>query len=108
MMYYMYKERRFGYENDFKNIMRPAMFVMWLVIRAGAAVTYVSGLILSIISTIFVLTGIVYILTEGIAKGLIGFAIAYLLSPYGIQMFVIMILGLIQRIRENMKYYIYR
>ena len=22
MMYYMYKERRFGYENDFKNIMR--------------------------------------------------------------------------------------
>ena len=90
-----------------KILCAPAMAVMWLVIRAGMAVTYVSGLILSIISTIFVLTGIVYMFTEGIAKGLIGFAIAYLLSPYGIQMFVIMILGLIQRIRENMKYYIY-
>ena len=91
-----------------KILCAPVMAVMWLVIRAGVAVAYVSGLILSIISAIFVLIGIVYIFTEGIAKGLIGFAIAYLLSPYGIQMFVIMILGLIQRIRENMKYYIYR
>lgn len=91
-----------------KILCAPAMAVMWLVIWAGAAVTYVSGLMLSIISAIFVLIGIVYMFMEGIAKGLIGFAIAYLLSPYGIQMFVIMSLGLIQRIRENMKYYIYR
>ncbi len=37
-----------------KILCAPAMVVMWLVIRAGVAVTYVSGLILSIISAIAV------------------------------------------------------
>lgn len=91
-----------------KILCAPIMVLMWLVIKAGVAVTYVSGLILSFISVFFALIGTVYLFTEGIAKGLIGFVIAYLLCPYGLPMLVIMILGLIQRIRENMKYYIYR
>ncbi len=90
-----------------KILCAPIMLAMWFAIKLGVAVTYVSGLALGIMSGVFVIIGIVYMFTEGIVKGLIGFAIAYLISPYGLPMFAIMLLGVIHRLRENLKYVIY-
>ncbi|MDO5397978.1 MAG: CD1845 family protein [bacterium] len=90
-------------KNLLKILFAPIMALMWLAIKAGVAITYISGLALSIISGIIAVISIVYMFTGAVTNGLIGLAIAYLLSPYGIPMFAIMILGVIQRIRENLK-----
>lgn len=85
----------------------PAMVLMWIVIKIGAAITYVSGLALGIASGIIAVISIVYMFTGARVNGMIGLIIVYLLSPYGIPMFTIMMLGVVHRIRENLKYVIY-
>lgn len=90
-----------------KILCAPVMVLMWIAIKIGAAITYVSGLALGIISGIIAVISIVYMFTGARVNGLIGLVIAYLLSPYGIPMFTIMMLGVLHRIRENLKYVIY-
>ena len=84
------------------------MAVMWLVVKAGVAIGYVSSLALGIVSVIIALISVVYLLTGGITNGLIGLVIAYLASPYGIPTFAVMILGVVQRIRLGLQDCIYR
>ena len=91
-----------------KILFAPIMAVMWLVIKAGVAIGYVSSLALGIVSVIIALISVVYLLTGGITNGLIGLVIAYLVSPYGIPTFVVMILGVVQRIRLGLQDCIYR
>ncbi len=90
-----------------KILCAPVMALMWIVIKIGVAITYVSGLALGIISGIIAVISIVYMLTGTVMNGLIGLVIAYLLSPYGIPMFTIMLLGIIQRARVNLQNRIY-
>ncbi|MEE1048492.1 MAG: CD1845 family protein [Clostridia bacterium] len=90
-----------------KILFAPIMALMWIAIKIGSLMTYISGLALGIISGIIVVISIVYMLTGAGMNGFIGLVIAYLLSPYGISMFMIIMLGVIQRIRENLKYIIY-
>lgn len=90
-----------------KILCAPVMVLMWIAIKIGVAIIYVSGLVLGIISGIIAVISIVYMFTEARVNGLIGLVIAYLLSPYGIPMFTIMMLGMLHRIRENLKYVIY-
>ncbi|MGN0150011.1 MAG: CD1845 family protein [Clostridia bacterium] len=90
-----------------KILFAPVMVLMWIAIKIGVAITYVSGLALGIISGSIVVISIVYMFTGARVNGLIGLVIAYILSPYGIPMFIIMMLGAVHRIRENLKYIIY-
>ena len=83
------------------------MLLMWIAIKIGSLMTYISGLALGIISVIIAVISIAYMLTGAGMNGFIGLVIAYLLSPYGIPMFIIMMLGVIQRIGGNLKYIIY-
>lgn len=91
-----------------KILFAPIMAVMWLVIKAGVAISYVSSLALGIVSVIIALISVVYLLTGGVTNGLIGLVIAYLASPYGIPTFAVMILGVVQRIRLSLQDCIYR
>lgn len=90
-----------------KILCAPVMALMWIAIKIGVAITYVSGLVLGIISGIIAVISIMYMFTGAKVNGLIGLVIAYLLCPYGIPMFTIMMLGVVHRIRENLKYVIY-
>ena len=85
----------------------PVMALMWIAVKIGAAIAYISGLALGIASGIIAFISIVYMLTGTVRNGLIGLVIAYLLSPYGIPMFAIMMLGVVNRIRDDLKYVIY-
>lgn len=90
-----------------KILFAPIIALMWLAVKIGAAITYISGLALGIASGIIAFISIVYMLTGTVRNGLIGLVIAYLLSPYGIPMFTIMILGVIQKIKVNLQDRIY-
>ena len=91
-----------------KILFAPIMALMWIAIKAGVVFTYISGLVLGIVSGIIALISIVYLLTGGITNGLIGLVIAYLVSPYGIPTFAVMILGVVQKIRLGLQDCIYR
>lgn len=90
-----------------KLLFAPVIAIMWLAIKAGIAITYISGVALGIISGIFAIIGIAYLFAGSAANGVTGLVIAYLLSPYGIPMFTIMILGVIQKIKVNLQDKIY-
>lgn len=87
----------------FKIMVYPIIILLWAVIKLGSAITYISGLALGIVSGIFALTGLVFLITGSTVNGVIGLVLAYLFSPYGIPMFVIMILGFIQRLKDNLQ-----
>lgn len=87
-----------------KILFAPLLAAMWLTIKISSAVIYLSGLVLGIVSGIIAIIGLVYIVTGSMINGIIGLVIAYLLSPYGIPMLAIMLLGAVQRIRESLKY----
>ena len=91
-----------------KILFAPIMAVMWLVVKVGVAIGYISSLALGIVSVIIALISVVYLLTGGVTNGIIGLVIAYLASPYGIPMFAVMILGVVQRIRLGLQDCIYR
>ncbi len=91
-----------------KILFAPIMAVMWLVVKAGVAIGYISSLALGIVSVIIALISVVYLLTGGVTNGIIGLVIAYLASPYGIPTFAVMILGVVQRIRLGLQDCIYR
>lgn len=90
-----------------KILLAPIMALMWIAVKLGSIITYISGLALGIISGIIALISIAYMFTGSVWNGIIGLVIAYLLSPYGIPMFAIMTLGVIQRIRVNLQNRIY-
>ncbi len=90
-----------------KILFAPIIALMWLAVKIGALITYISGLALGIASGIIAAISIVYMLTGTVRNGIIGLVIAYLLSPYGIPMFTIMLLGIIQRARVDLQNRIY-
>lgn len=59
----------------------PVMALMWIAIKIGVAITYVSGLVFGIISGIIAVISIMYMFTGARVNGLIGLVIAYLLCP---------------------------
>ncbi|MDO5397135.1 MAG: CD1845 family protein [bacterium] len=91
-----------------KILFAPLIVLMWIAIKIGSLITYILGLALGILSGIIAVISIVYMFTGAGMNGFIGLVIAYLLSPYGIPMFAIMILGIIQRARVNLQSRIYR
>ncbi len=91
-----------------KILISPVLLLMKLITLMGSAVIYISGMALGIVSGIIAVIGLVYIVTGSVSNGIIGLVIAYLLSPYGIPMLVIMLLGAVQRTRENLKYMLSR
>lgn len=91
-----------------KILISPVLLLMKLITLMGSAVIYISGMALGIVSGIITVIGLVYILTGSVSKGIIGLVIAYLLSPYGIPMIAIILLGAVQRTRERLKYMLSR
>lgn len=90
-----------------KILLSPILGAMKLITIIGSIMIYISGMALGIISGIVAVIGVVYIVTGSVLNGIIGLVIAYLLSPYGIPMFAIMILGVIQRLRGSLHNLIY-
>lgn len=91
-----------------KIFISPVLLLMKLITLMGSAVIYISGMALGIVSGIIAVIGMVYIVTGSVLNGIIGLVIAYLLSPYGIPMLAIILLGAIQRMRESLKYMLSR
>ena len=83
-----------------KIIFAPVIFILWILIKIASIFTYISGLALGIISGITAVISLVYFMTGSVSNAIAGFILAYLLSPYGLPLFIIILL----RIAQNFKY----
>ena len=82
-----------------KLLLSPVSLLLAVLIKIGAVITSISAIFLNIAAGLFVLVGVWCITQGNYLNTAICFVIAFLASPYGIPMFVIRILGFLQRIR---------
>ena len=90
-----------------KIIFAPVIFILWILIKIASVFTYISGLALGIISGITAVISLVYFMTGSVSNAIVGLILAYVLSPYGLPFFVIMILGVIQNFKYKLQDGIY-
>lgn len=90
-----------------KIIFAPVIFILWILIKMASIFTYVSGLALGVASGITAVISLIYLMTGSVSNAIVGLILAYLLSPYGLPLFVIMILGVIQNFKYKLQDGIY-
>ena len=62
-------------------------------------IVYVSGLVLGLISMVVALLGVAVLITYSLQNGIILLVIAFLISPYGLPMAAIWLLGKVQDLK---------
>ena len=90
-----------------KIIFAPVIFILWILIKIASIFTYISGLALGVSSGITAVISLVYLMTGSVSNAIAGFILAYLLSPYGLPLFVIMLLGIAQNFKYKLQDEIY-
>jgi hypothetical protein len=90
-----------------KVLFAPVIAVLAVFIWLCSIAIRISGMALSIVSGLFAVAGIIYIITESVGKGCIGLIIAFLLCPYGLPMLAVLLLGSLQQFRYAIQDRIY-
>ena len=82
-----------------KIMIAPVILLLTLAIWICVGMVYVSGLVLSLFSMVFVLLGVGVLMTYSPQNGLILLVIAYLLSPFGLPKLAFWMLGKVQDLK---------
>ena len=85
-----------------KILMAPVILSLTLFVWICVGIVYVSGLVLGLISMVVALLGVAVLITYSLQNGIILLVIAFLISPYGLPMAAIWLLGKIW-FMDNMK-----
>lgn len=84
-------------------ILLPTSLVIDLLTLLCSGVLYCTSFVFRLCSSIIALLGCVVLLTGEVRNGYILLFIAWLISPMGIPMFIVALLGLLQRISGAIK-----
>lgn len=82
-----------------KIVIAPVILLLTLAIWICVGIVYVSGMVLSLVSMVFVLLGVGVLVTYSPQNGLILLMIAYLLSPFGLPKLAFWLLGKVQDLK---------
>ena len=82
-----------------KILMAPVILVLTLAIWICVGIVYVSGLVLGLISMVVVLLGVAVLITYSPQNGIILLVIAFLISPYGLPVAALWLLGKVQGLK---------
>ncbi len=82
-----------------KIVIAPVILLLTLAIWICVGIVYVSGMVLSLVSMVFVLLGVGVLVTYSPQNGLILLMIAYLLSPFGLPKLAFWMLGKVQDLK---------
>lgn len=82
-----------------KIAMAPVILVLTLFIWLCAGLVYVSGLVLGIISAVIALLGVAVLITYSPQNGIILLLMAFLISPVGLPLAAIWLLGKVQDLK---------
>lgn len=82
-----------------KIVMAPVVAALTLFIWICVGVVYISGLVLGIISTVIAVLGAVMLVVGPRQNGVIALVMAFLISPYGLPLAAIWLLGKVQDLK---------
>ena len=77
----------------------PVIFVLTLFVWLCMGLIYISGLVLGLLSTVIALLGVAVIITYSPQNGVILLVIAFLISPMGLPLAAIWMLGKVQDLK---------
>ena len=77
----------------------PVILVLTLFVWLCTGLIHISGLVLGLLSTIIALLGVAVIITYSPQNGVILLVIAFLISPMGLPLAVIWLLGKVQDLK---------
>ena len=90
-----------------KILVAPVILTLTLFVWICVGIVYVSGLVLGLISMVIALLGVAVLLTCSLQNGIILLVMAFLISPYGLPMAAIWLLGKVQDLKFAIQVLVY-
>ena len=91
-----------------KILAAPVILLLTVAIWICVGIVYICGLVLGLISMVVALLGVAVLITYSPQNGIILLVMAFLISPYGLPMAAIWLLGKVQDVRYLLQDSIYR
>ena len=88
-------------------ITAPVILVLTLFVWLGMGLIYISGLVLGLLSMVIALLGVAVLLTYSLQNGLILLVMAFLISPMGLPLAAIWLLGKVQSLKFAIQDWVY-
>ena len=85
----------------------PVVLVLTLFVWFCMGMIYISGLVLGLLSTVIALLGVAVIITYSPQNGVILLVIAFLISPMGLPLAAIWLLGKVQDLKFAIQDWVY-
>lgn len=82
-----------------KILVAPVILALTLFVWLCAGLVYLSSLVLGLISMVIALLGVAVLLTCSLQNGIILLVMAFLISPFGLTMAAIWLLGKVQDLK---------
>ena len=82
-----------------KIVVAPVILVLTLFVWICVGIVYISGLVLGLISMVIALLGVAVLLTCFLQNGIILLVMAFLISPFGLPLAAIWLLGKVQDLK---------
>ena len=88
-------------------ITAPVILVLTLFVWLCMGLIYISGLVLGLLSMVIALIGVAVLLTYSLQNGLILLVMAFLISPMGLPLAAIWLLGKVQSLKFAIQDWVY-
>lgn len=88
-------------------ITAPVILVLTLFVWLCMGLIYISGLVLGLLSMVIALLGVAVLLTYSLQNGLILLVMAFLISPMGLPLAAIWLMGKVQSLKFAIQDWIY-
>ena len=88
-------------------ITAPVILVLTLFVWLCMGLIYISGLVLGLLSMVIALLGVAVLLTYSLQNGLILLVMAFLISPMGLPLAAIWLLGKVQSLKFVIQDWVY-
>ena len=85
----------------------PVILVLTLFVWLCLGLIYISGLVLGLLSMVIALLGVAVLLTNSLQNGLILLVMAFLISPMGLPLAAIWLLGKVQSLKFAIQDWVY-
>ena len=82
-----------------KIVVASVILVLTLFVWICVGIVYISGLVLGLISMVIALLGVAVLLTCSLQNGIILLVMAFLISPFGLPLAAIWLLGKVQDLK---------
>lgn len=89
-----------------KILAAPVIVVLTVFVWVCVLILHISALILGLAGTVMALLGLAVLITYSVKNGIILLVIAFLLSPFGLSMLAVRVLGLLQDVNYALRDFI--